>query len=288
MQRAGMRITNRSGFTLIELLAVVAVLTVLSAILASGFAQTHPGSRAVLCLNHLRQLTLGWQQYADDYHGLLLTCQDGILGDNGITRPIWVSGGLDFNSNNRSNWDPNQDLAKSPLWPYVGRNASVFRCPEDPASVRVAGVTSPVPRVRSMSMSQAFSRGEWLDKSYNTSQKFWRTYQKAGTIVKPANTFVFVDEHPDSINDAAFASACTGNQASDSPGLAQIIDYPADYHDGGCGFSFSDGHSEIHKWVGSKVARAPITLTGTLALNVSAGNSWIDMHWLAANTSVRY
>ena len=286
MQRRLGYTTHRRGFTLIELLVVVAVLTVLSALLASGLAQTHPGSRAVLCLSHLQQLTLGWHQYADDHNGLLLTCQDGILGNNGLPRPNWVSGGLDFNGNNRSNWDTNQDLAKGPLWSYVGGNASVFKCPADPAVVTFNGMV--LPRVRSMSLSQVFSRGEWLDESINSNQKVWRTYEKVGTIVKPANTFAFIDEHPDSINDAAFACACTGNQPGDSPQASQIIDYPAAYHDGGCGISFADGHAEIHKWVGLKVARAPITLTGSLALNVPSGDSWIDMHWLAANTTVPY
>ena len=54
-----------------------------------------------------------------------------------------------------------------------------------------------------------------------------------------------VDEHPDSINDAALANACTG---ADAPGTAQIIDFPANYHNGACGFNFADGHAEIHHW----------------------------------------
>jgi prepilin-type processing-associated H-X9-DG protein len=28
-----------------------------------------------------------------------------------------------------------------------------------------------------------------------------------------------------------------------------IVDVPATYHNGACGFAFADGHSEIHKWV---------------------------------------
>ncbi len=54
-----------------------------------------------------------------------------------------------------------------------------------------------------------------------------------------------------------------------------------------CGFSFADGHAEIHRWTGLKVGRAPITSTGNIILNVPAGDSWVDMHWLAENTTVR-
>ena len=54
----------------------------------------------------------------------------------------------------------------------------------------------------------------------------------------PAQTWVFLDEHPDSINDAGFFN----------PKGYQWVDMPATYHNGACGFAFADGHSEIHKW----------------------------------------
>jgi hypothetical protein len=50
---------------------------------------------------------------------------------------------------------------------------------------------------------------------------------------------VTIDEHADSINDGYFIN----NVAA--PGWQDI---PATYHDGGTGFSFSDGHSEVHRW----------------------------------------
>ena len=61
------------------------------------------------------------------------------------------------------------------------------------------------------------------------------------TIPGPANTWVYDDEHPDSINDAG---AFPPNTASNIP------DVPAAYHNGAAGFAFADGHSEIHKWKG--------------------------------------
>jgi prepilin-type processing-associated H-X9-DG protein len=142
-----------------------------------------------------------------------------------------------------------------------------------------------VPRIRSNSMSQVFGHGEWLDKANNPNQKVWFTYSKNSQIHKPANTWVFVDEHPDSINDAAFANACTG---ADSAGTAQIIDFPANYHNGACGFSFADGHSDIKKWLGSKIRDARVTYgRTTLTLNVPAGDSWVDVQWMARNTTER-
>jgi len=59
------------------------------------------------------------------------------------------------------------------------------------------------------------------------------------------------------------------NSADDFQGLMSIFgsvignlwsDMPASYHNGAAGFSFADGHSEIHKWV-EPVTKQPITIT---------------------------
>jgi prepilin-type processing-associated H-X9-DG protein len=170
------------------------------------------------------------------------------------------------------------------LWNYIGKSAGIWKCPADRSQVPSPSGVGDVPRVRSMSMSQVFSKtGPWLDKTYNPGQAVWRTYASLTAVVKPANTWVFLDEHPDSINGIGFANACTG---AGSPSTAQIIDMPANYHNGACGFSFADGHSIVHKWMGSVIRNAPITYTGTISLNIPAGSSWVDVQWMADNTTV--
>jgi hypothetical protein len=55
-------------------------------------------------------------------------------------------------------------------------------------------------------MSQTFGFGEWLDGSgTGRAQTKWKTYAKLSTITLPSKTIVFCEEHPGSINDAAFA-----------------------------------------------------------------------------------
>jgi len=272
----------QSGFTLIELLVVIAIIAILAAMLLPALSKSKAKAQAVKCMNNARQQSLAWRMWSDDNNENLLTCQDNVYPVD--MRPNWISGNLDFNGGNRSNWDIQQDLAKSPMWNYVGKSAPIFKCPQDSSSVLVASVR--MPRVRSISMSQVFSRGEWLDRSYNTGQTAWRTYGKMSIIAQPVKTFVFIDEHPDSINDAAFANACTGNLPSDPQGQSQIIDFPAAFHNGACELCFADGHGENHKWKGSKISMAPVTYNGGLALNVPAGDSWLDMHWMAENTTV--
>ena len=263
---------RRRAFTLIELLVVIAIIAILAAMLLPALGRAKQKTQGVSCMNNLRQMMLGLKMYPDDYSDLLLAS----LQDATITaqkRTNWCTGGLDF-SGNASNWDVNQDIAKSPLMPYIGsKGFAIWKCPADNASVTVGGQKRP--RVRSNSMSQVFDFGSWLPAGP------WRVYGKTAQIVNPAKTWVLVDEHPDSINDAA----CAVQMALPGATSAQIIDFPGSYHGGACGLSFYDGHAEIHKWLGATI-KAKVTYTGTMSLNVSAGDSVKDIVWWSSVTTV--
>jgi prepilin-type N-terminal cleavage/methylation domain-containing protein/prepilin-type processing-associated H-X9-DG protein len=263
---------QRRAFTLIELLVVIAIIAILAAMLLPALARAKLKTQGISCMNNLRQMMLGWKMYPDDYNDLLLAS----LQDATITaqkRTNWCTGILDF-SGNASNWDVNQDLAKSPLMPYIGNKGfAIWKCPADNATVTVGGQKRP--RVRSNSMSQVFDYGSWLPAGP------WRVYAKTPQIVNPVKTWVLVDEHPDSINDAA----CAVQMAKSGATAAQIIDFPASYHGGACGLAFADGHAEIHKWIGSKI-KARVQNTGTMPLNVPAGDSVRDIIWWSDVTTV--
>ena len=273
--------SNCSGFTLIELLVVIAIIAVLAAMLLPALAKAKTKSQGISCMNNTKQLTLAWRMYADDFNDVVLGCQDGLPHK----RMNWITGALSFSAD-AVNWDINHDITTSPMWTYGGKSAAIYKCPADRATVTVGTVRKP--RVRSNSMSQVFAFGEWLNADQNRGQTAWRVYEKIGTIANPVKTFVFVDEHPDSINDAAFAAQCLNNQMSDR-GPGRIIDFPANYHNRACGFSFADGHSEIHKWRGDQIGTAPITFTATLPLNVATASArdFQDAQWLAENSTIR-
>jgi prepilin-type N-terminal cleavage/methylation domain-containing protein/prepilin-type processing-associated H-X9-DG protein len=61
------RTGSRAAFTLIELLVVIAIISILAAILFPVFAQAREKARTASCQSNLKQLALGWIQYAQDY-----------------------------------------------------------------------------------------------------------------------------------------------------------------------------------------------------------------------------
>ena len=123
--------------------------------------------------------------------------------------------------------------------------------------------------------------GQWLTGSNtgNSRQTAWRTYGTTASMTIPGTSmlFVFVDEHPNSINDGQFAVEMQTTGA-----FAQIIDWPASYHNRAAGFSFADGHAEIHRWRGTKILSGG---AGNGASGASAQDSAADIAWLQAHTS---
>ena len=60
-----------TGFTLVELLVVIAIIAILAAILFPVFARARENARRTSCTSNMKQLSLGWLMYAQDYDGKL-------------------------------------------------------------------------------------------------------------------------------------------------------------------------------------------------------------------------
>jgi len=241
----------RRGFTLIELLVVIAIIAILASMLLPALAKAKTKAQGISCLSNNKQLVLAWHLYAGDFNDACANnftipgTENSITSkkfDNWVNNVMTWGAGTDVDSVSVTNvaWVKNGVLSA-----YTSAALGIYKCPADvyvsPAQ-KTKGWTA---RLRSNSMNALFGLSEdnppaaelaghsWSDSSY-------RQFLKTSQVPKPAFTWLTVDEHPDSINDAFFIVG---------QGSSQWGDLPASYHNKACGFSFADGHAEIHKWL---------------------------------------
>src|SRR5215831_9626526 len=104
------------GFTLIELLVVIAIIAILAAMLLPVLARAKCRAHGIQCMSNNRQLSLAWRMYTEENHDRLLYAS-GDANTWQYDPEAWCTGAMDFNAGNASNWDINQDITKSPMWP---------------------------------------------------------------------------------------------------------------------------------------------------------------------------
>jgi prepilin-type N-terminal cleavage/methylation domain-containing protein/prepilin-type processing-associated H-X9-DG protein len=260
------------GFTLIELLVVIAIIAILAAMLLPALSKAKQKAQAIACMNNTKQLTLGWIIYAGDNNDRTAQLYDngGDPGSVAEANTNWCSGNMHMYPSCTNTLL----LSGGQLFQDV-KNVKVYHCPADNTTASLVDSRGGAQlRVRSYSMSQTFGAGTWLP------YPAYRTYHNLGSIVKPSDTWVFIDENEKSINDSAFAVAMTGQISGVNVKSASVVDVPTGRHGGSTGMSFADGHSIVHHW------QSATTYTVAPGGSVSDPGGVGDMIWLSSETSV--
>jgi len=264
-----------SAFTLIELLVVIAIIAILAAMLLPALSRAKSRAIAAACMSNNKQLGLAWVMYAGEYSDHLAINSDPATPPYKGS-PSWISGWMDWTtSSDNTNTSYLVNDTYSLLGNNLGRNYKIFACP-------AANYVSPPQRaagwdhrVRSVSMDAAVGDGP----KWNFGWPTWYVARKNSDLHAPgpSDVWVFLDEHPDSIDDGIYY---TPNVAT----ATTLVEMPGCQHAGACGITFADGHSEIHKWKG-KFSSQPVRYVYTVNVSVPLGDP--DLVWLAQHTPMR-
>ena len=218
------------AFTLIELLVVIAIIAILASMLLPALSRAKIKAQGIQCMSNLKQLTLAWLVYPNDNHDVLPNNYSGGSGNN-----AWVTGWMDWTtSSENTNLLYLTEPSYCALALYTAKSTGIFKCPADHyASAAQRNLGWPG-RVRSMSMN-----GVWGGKNSDKTSGCYAVPKLSTLRMSPAMASVMMDEQLDSLNDGALF------MNTDTPAY---LDFPGSIHNGACGVSLADGHSEIHPW----------------------------------------
>ncbi len=236
----------RSGFTVIELLVVLAIISLLAAMLLPAIAKSKATAKRIGCINNLRQLELCNHLYTNDNNDYLVPNNSVYIIGNASQNIKGASWLLDLDA--RTELNPS-NIVNGLLYQY-NSSLDIYHCPADTSRLEdTAGNVLPELRWRSYNMSQSINGYPEFDANMSFYIPAW----KKSTAIRhpvPSELFVLIDEDADCVVDAEF-----GNPPKGSPYFPQNVwwDLPASRHQQGANLSFADGHVEFWKWNTPKI-----------------------------------
>jgi prepilin-type processing-associated H-X9-DG protein len=266
------------AFTIPELLITIAIIFLLAALLLPALVGAKERGKAVICLSNFRQLGAALHMYAGDHDDAF----PDNMGPEGIHASVASGEYLNW-ANNVMSWELDAEntngllLATTGLGPYCGGVAKMFKCPSDAVLSAVQRDAGWKERVRSVSMNAMIGNaGEFMKTSVNTNNPTYRQFLRLTDVPDPSRIFVFIEEHPDSIDDGYFLNRFYSGKWND---------LPAAYHYGGTPLAYVDGHAEMHQWKFASTKPPPLPDAAGLPMTVPSGERG-DLYWLLSQTSV--
>jgi prepilin-type N-terminal cleavage/methylation domain-containing protein/prepilin-type processing-associated H-X9-DG protein len=277
--------SRRAGFTLIELLVVIAIIAILASLLLPALSKAKAKAQGTVCENNTRQLMLAWRLYIEDSDDRLPFAYAENAARQSTYTAAWVHGNIDSPNGiptfPNDVWNATNTIMTGCIFKYAGGNVDIYRCPADTYKVLNTGGPHSgqrVPRIRSLSMNAWVGMNGDLDPpgtySWYGDSRF-RKFNKMADMIAPGPslTWVTLDENPISINDGFFCPDFRGY-----PNAPSMPDAPGSYHNGACGFSFADGHSEIHSWKDARTKVADPTSQNHASPTLNRDVLWIWEH----------
>ena len=198
--------------------------------------------------------------------------------------------------NNVMTWDLSSDntnlatITEASLGPCVAGVTSIYHDPADHVLSAVQQAAGWAQRIRSYSMNAMVGNaGAASATGVNVNNPGYRQFFKLEQIPRPTEIFIFLDEHPDSIDDGYFLNKDTPAAAGaySVPG-DEWLDLPASYHNRSTAFSFADGHAALHRWLKASTIRPPIAHAANLPILIPAtpADENADFDWAMEHMSV--
>jgi prepilin-type N-terminal cleavage/methylation domain-containing protein len=213
------------AFTLIELLVVIAIIAILAGMLLPALSKAKAKANNTYCMSNLKQLTLSWMMYANDYN-------DRVVLNWLDSSNAWINGNINLMPD-ATNINV---IMQGKLYPY-NSSAAIYKCPRDVKNP--PNLKQGLPRVRSYSMSGRMGAHSDQTSILGTQYPI-RIKTTDITHPGPSEAFVFIEESYLCIDDGFFATK--------PPGTLNWQNSPSIRHAQACEWSFADGHAEIWRF----------------------------------------
>jgi prepilin-type N-terminal cleavage/methylation domain-containing protein len=232
-----LRSFSEGGFTLVELLVVIAIIALLMGILLPALARARELGKRAVCLNQIKQMSIGWYLYCDDNneklpYGNIWWSWTWAKPGPCFVEPVHVqphsmpmtaatqqNQGFSAGHPNLADWQ--HAIAEGLIWKYL-KDYKLYKCP-----------------VADKGRQSTYQMSESLAGDPPAAGNPTPAYTLRSQLKRTAEMFVFLD-----VADAGSGAFWLTYATS---GL-HWGDYPPTRHGIGTTFVFADQHAEYRKW----------------------------------------